>query len=91
MIELSKVLGTIPKTDWKAERTIVLCSYDAKGYDLSGSTEFVEEYIPLPSHTAVPFLNMDIGAVGLNLGLPTTPDWHHIVIDTIQKVLDDYH
>lgn len=61
LIELSKAFGKLLATGWKPKRTIVLASWDAEEYGLLGSTEFVEEYIPWLSTSAVSYLNIDVG------------------------------
>ena len=53
IVELGRAFGKLLAQGWKPKRNIVLCSWDAEEYGLVGSTEWVEEYIPWLSGTAV--------------------------------------
>ncbi|PNS19551.1 hypothetical protein CAC42_7395 [Sphaceloma murrayae] len=89
MVELSKAFGRLLATGWKPKRTIVLASWDAEEYGLVGSTEWVEEYIPWLTTSAVSYLNIDVGASGPNPDISATPDLHRIAIETMKKVVYD--
>lgn len=65
----------------------VLASWDAEEYGLLGSTEFVEEYIPWLTESAVAYLNIDIGTSGPRPGFAATPDLHTIAADVMKKVI----
>lgn len=64
IVELSKAFGKLLAQGWRPKRNIVLCSWDAEEYGLVGSTEWVEEYVPWLTDTAVSYLNIDIGTSG---------------------------
>lgn len=90
MIELSKAFGALLKTGWRPKRTIVLCSWDGEEYGMIGSTEWVEEYIPWLTTSAVSYLNIDIGVSGPNPNMAGTPDLHAVAIEAAKKVVYPY-
>ena len=52
------------KEGWRPLRTLVFASWDGEEYGLLGSTEWVEEYLPWLSGSAVAYLNVDVGTRG---------------------------
>ena len=64
MNELIRSFGIALKKGWKPLRTIVFASWDGEEYGLIGSTEWVEEYLPWLSGSAVAYLNVDVGTRG---------------------------
>ncbi|KAI1174899.1 N-acetylated-alpha-linked acidic dipeptidase-like protein 2 [Nemania sp. FL0916] len=86
IVELSKAFGKLLAQGWRPKRNIVLCSWDAEEYGLVGSTEFVEEYIPWLTDTAVSYLNIDVGATGAWPYFDGTPELHEISVDVMKKV-----
>jgi N-acetylated-alpha-linked acidic dipeptidase len=60
-------------------------------YGLLGSTEWVEEYIPWLSSSAVAYLNIDVAVSGPDPSISATPDLHDIAISTMKKILFPYH
>ncbi|CAJ2501280.1 Uu.00g041330.m01.CDS01 [Anthostomella pinea] len=86
MVELSKAFGKLLAQGWKPSRNIVLASWDAEEYGLVGSTEWVEEYIPWLTETAVSYLNIDVGASGPFPYIDATPELHTIATDVMKKV-----
>lgn len=90
IIELAKAFGALLKTGWKPRRTIVLASWDAEEYGLLGSTEWVEEYIPWLSKSAVAYLNIDVAVSGPNPDLSATPELHEIATQVMKKVVYPY-
>lgn len=87
LVELSKAFGKLLAQGWKPKRNIVLASWDAEEYGLVGSTEWVEEYIPWLTDTAVSYLNIDVGTAGPHPDISATPELHTIAIDTMKKIL----
>ncbi|KAI0817260.1 N-acetylated-alpha-linked acidic dipeptidase-like protein 2 [Xylaria sp. FL0064] len=86
IVELSKAFGKLLATGWRPKRNIVLCSWDAEEYGLVGSTEWVEEYIPWLTDTAISYLNIDVGATGAWPYFDATPELHEISVDVMKKV-----
>ncbi|KAI0191666.1 glutamate carboxypeptidase II [Xylaria flabelliformis] len=86
IVELSRAFGKLLAQGWRPRRNIVLCSWDAEEYGLVGSTEWVEEYIPWLTDTAVSYLNIDVGASGAWPYFDATPELHEISVDVMKKV-----
>lgn len=86
MVELGRALGVLLDMGWKPRRNIVLCSWDAEEYGLVGSTEWVEEYIPWITETAIAYLNIDVGASGPHPDMSASPELHALGVETMKKV-----
>ncbi|KAI1459139.1 glutamate carboxypeptidase [Annulohypoxylon moriforme] len=86
IVELAKAFGQLLTQGWRPKRNIVLASWDAEEYGLVGSTEWVEEYIPWLTDTAVSYLNIDVGASGPWPYIEATPELHTIATDVMKKV-----
>ncbi len=87
LVELSKAFGKLLAQGWRPKRNIVLASWDGEEYGLVGSTEWVEEYVPWLTETAVSYLNIDVGASGPHPDISATPELHTIAIETMKKVI----
>ncbi|KAI0378098.1 glutamate carboxypeptidase [Hypomontagnella monticulosa] len=86
IVELAKAFGKLLAQGWKPKRNIVLASWDGEEYGLVGSTEWVEEYVPWLTETAVSYLNIDVGASGPWPYIAATPELHGISTDVMKKV-----
>lgn len=86
IVELGRAFGKLLAQGWKPKRNIVLASWDAEEYGLVGSTEWVEEYIPWLTGTAVSYLNIDIAASGPHPMIAATPELHTVATDTMKKI-----
>lgn len=62
--EVIRSFGVALEKGWKPLRTIVFASWDGEEYGLIGSTEWVEEYLPWLSKSAIAYLNVDVGTRG---------------------------
>ena len=71
--EVVRTFGVALEKGWKPMRTIVFCSWDGEEAGLLGSTEWVEEYLPWLSKSAVAYLNVDVGTAGPNFGSAAAP------------------
>ncbi|KAI0397822.1 N-acetylated-alpha-linked acidic dipeptidase-like protein 2 [Xylariaceae sp. FL0594] len=86
IVELARAFGKLLETGWRPRRNIVLCSWDAEEYGLVGSTEWVEEYIPWLTDTAVSYLNVDVGVSGKWPYFDASPELHGVATDVMKKV-----
>lgn len=86
IVELARAFGKLLAQGWRPRRNIVLCSWDAEEYGLVGSTEWVEEYVPWLTETAVSYLNIDVGASGAWPYFDASPELHAISTDVMKKV-----
>jgi N-acetylated-alpha-linked acidic dipeptidase len=71
--EVIRGFGVALQAGWKPLRTIVFASWDGEEYGLVGSTEWVEEYLPWLSGSAVAYLNVDVGTKGHDFKLSAAP------------------
>lgn len=71
--EVIRTFGVALSKGWRPLRTIVFASWDGEEHSLIGSTEWVEEYLPWLSKTAVAYLNVDIGVSGPGLKASAAP------------------
>jgi N-acetylated-alpha-linked acidic dipeptidase len=58
-IELARVLGTMLREGHRPRRTVVLASWDAEEWHLTGSTEWGEQFAKELGEGAVAYLNVD--------------------------------
>ncbi|KAI0841928.1 glutamate carboxypeptidase [Hypoxylon sp. FL0890] len=86
VVELSKAFGGLLSQGWRPRRNIVLGSWDGEEYGLLGSTEWVEEYVPWLTETAVSYLNIDVGTSGPWPYFSASPELHTIAADVMKKV-----
>ena len=73
MNEVIRSFGIALKKGWKPLRTVVFASWDGEEYGLIGSTEWVEEYLPWLSKSAIAYLNVDIGTLGTAFKTSASP------------------
>ncbi|KAI9811126.1 MAG: hypothetical protein M1832_001057 [Thelocarpon impressellum] len=84
--EVVRSFGEALKHGWKPLRTVVFCSWDGEEYGLIGSTEWVEEYLPWLSKSAVAYLNVDVGTAGPNFGSAAAPLLNQAVYEASSRV-----
>ncbi|RMZ78273.1 hypothetical protein DV737_g3959, partial [Chaetothyriales sp. CBS 132003] len=86
MSEVIRSFSAAMKAGWKPFRTIVFASWDGEEYGLVGSTEWVEEYLPWLSATAVTYLNVDVGARGSQFKVSASPILNSLVYNITAAV-----
>ncbi|KAI9724283.1 MAG: hypothetical protein M1828_003707 [Chrysothrix sp. TS-e1954] len=84
--EVARGFGAAMAAGWKPLRTIVLASWDGEEYGLIGSTEWVEEYLPWLSKSAVAYLNVDVATAGPNFGVAAAPLLNKAVIEIVNQI-----
>ncbi len=72
MLEAVHGLGTLLKSGWRPQRTIIFGSWDAEEQGLIGSTEYAEQYAE-ELKNAVAYFNMDVGVAGPDFGASSVP------------------
>ena len=65
--------GIALERGWKPLRTIIFASWDGEEYGLIGSTEWVEQYLPWLSASAVAYLNVDVATRGDLFSVSASP------------------
>ena len=71
--EVVRSFGVALAQGWKPRRTLVFASWDGEEQALIGSTEWVEQYLPWLSVSALAYLNVDVAASGPKLRLGASP------------------
>ena len=84
--ELVRSFGAALELGWKPLRSIVFASWDGEEYGLIGSTEWVEEYMPWLSKTAVAYLNVDVGTKGSTFSAAASPLLNKVLYDVTDLV-----
>lgn len=84
--EVIRGVGAALKAGWKPLRTIVFASWDGEEYGLVGSTEWVEEYIPWLSGSAVSYLNVDVGVRTPHFHASAAPLLHRLLREVVSAI-----
>lgn len=79
--EVIRSFGAALSQGWKPLRTVVFASWDGEEYGLIGSTEWVEEYLPWLSASAIAYLNVDVGARGPDFSAAASPLLNHALYE----------
>ncbi|MBZ5563991.1 MAG: M28 family metallopeptidase [Acidobacteriia bacterium] len=88
MLETAHALGQLLREGFRPRRTILLGSWDAEEYTLTGSTEWGEqEEVNLRKH-AVVCLNVDAAASGQDFSVSAVPALLPAIIEATQAVTD---
>ena len=64
LLELARALGQLVREGWRPRRTLVLASWDAEEFALTGSTEWGEEHLSALREGLVVYLNVDSSTSG---------------------------
>jgi N-acetylated-alpha-linked acidic dipeptidase len=64
MLEEAKSIGSLLRTGWRPQRTIIYCAWDGEEPGLLGSTEWVEEHEKELKEKAVVYINSDANGRG---------------------------
>ncbi|KAL1305686.1 hypothetical protein AAFC00_007279 [Neodothiora populina] len=84
--EVVRSFGAALSKGWKPQRTIVFGSWDGEEYGLVGSTEWVEDFLPWLSHSAVAYLNVDVGTRGTKFSASAAPVLNKALIEITKEV-----
>jgi N-acetylated-alpha-linked acidic dipeptidase len=88
MLETARALGQLVREGFEPRRTILLGSWDAEEYTLTGSTEWGEQEDERLRKKAVVCLNVDASTSGENFTVSTVPALLPAIIEAAQAVLD---
>jgi N-acetylated-alpha-linked acidic dipeptidase len=88
MLETARALGQLLKEGFRPRRTILLGSWDAEEYTLTGSTEWGEEFADQLHENGVVCLNVDASTSGKDFTVSTVPAMLPAIIEATQAVRD---
>jgi N-acetylated-alpha-linked acidic dipeptidase len=88
MLETARALGQLVKHGFRPRRTILLGSWDAEEYTLTGSTEWGEQFADDLRKNGVICLNVDASTSGQDFTVSMVPSLLPAVIEAAQVVRD---
>jgi len=88
MLELARALGALVKEGWRPRRTIMLASWDAEEFALTGSTEWGEEHLDDLRRNLVAYLNVDIATSGRNFSASASATLAPLVEEVLRDTSD---
>lgn len=88
MLELTRALGKLAKEGHRPKRTIIICSWDAEEYTLTGSTEWAEQWADKLRKDGVVYINVDSACSGPNFRATAMPSLKDLLPSIAQEVID---
>jgi len=88
MLGLAQNLGQLVKDGYRPKRSIVLCSWDAEEYTLTGSTEWAEQYADKLKKAGVAYINVDSAASGPHFEAVAMPSLGDFMLQITREVPD---
>ena len=87
-LELARVLGGMARAGNRPRRTIVLASWDAEEWHLTGSTEWGEEFADDLQRNGIAYLNVDGSTSGSEFTAGTVASMNRFVVEVARDVRD---
>jgi len=87
-LELARGLGKLLREGHRPRRTIVLASWDAEEWHLTGSTEWGEQFARELGAGAVAYLNVDGSTSGPEFEVGSVASLNRLVVETVRDVID---
>jgi N-acetylated-alpha-linked acidic dipeptidase len=88
MLEVIRIFGLLKAQGWRPLRNIIFASWDAKQYNMIGSTEFVEDRMDQIRKAGVAYLNIDTGVSGPDFHASASPLFRRALSRVIDRVSD---
>ena len=85
--EIVRGFGEALEKGWKPRRTLIFARWDSEEYGMTGSTEWVEQYLPWLSGAGVAYLNSDPGVTGSEFHANAAPLVDHVILRSANDVL----
>ena len=86
MLEMARVFGKMMEFGWRPQRTIVFASWDAKEYNLIGSTEFVEHAGESLRDDVIAYINLDAAVTGHDFRAAGSPALGYALSRALSRV-----
>lgn len=87
-MELARTLGQLAREGHRPKRSVVLASWDAEEWHLTGSTEWGEQLARELSGSAVAYLNVDGSTSGPNFAAGAVATLNPLIVETARDVAD---
>ncbi len=88
LLELARVLGTLLRQGQRPRRSLVLASWDAEEWHLTGSTEWGEELAEALDAAAVAYLNVDSATSGADFEVSAVASLDPLIESVARDVID---
>lgn len=88
LMELARALGEAARAGFRPRRTVILASWDAEEFTLTGSTEWGEDNKEWLDKRLVAYLNVDSSASGRNFSVQGVPSLIPIIHQALKEVED---
>jgi N-acetylated-alpha-linked acidic dipeptidase len=87
-MELARTLGRLAREGHRPKRSIVLASWDAEEWHLTGSTEWGEQFARALGASAVAYINVDGSVSGPDFGVSAVASLNPLIVETARDVAD---
>jgi N-acetylated-alpha-linked acidic dipeptidase len=88
LMELARALGEAKRAGFTPRRTVILASWDAEEFTLTGSTEWGEDNRGWLSKGLIAYLNVDSSASGRNFSIQGVPSLIPLIHQALKDVED---
>jgi N-acetylated-alpha-linked acidic dipeptidase len=88
LLEAARVLGQLARAGERPRRTLVLASWDAEEWHLTGSTEWGEQFAGELGKGAVAYLNVDSSTSGPDLEVSAVASLNPTILEVARDVVD---
>jgi len=86
LLTMAEALGAAAEQGCRPRRSIMVAHWDAEEYGIIGSTEWVEEYLPELTASAIAYINADSAVSGPNFNSSSSPSLKQPILDSIKSV-----
>jgi N-acetylated-alpha-linked acidic dipeptidase len=87
-MELARVLGRLAREGHRPKRSVVLASWDAEEWHLTGSTEWGEQFARELGQSAIAYLNVDGSTSGSDFEAGAVATLNPLIVETARDVAD---
>lgn len=88
LLETARVLGKLAQSGHRPRRTLVLASWDAEEWHLTGSTEWGEHFADQLGKNAIAYLNVDSSTSGPDLAVGAVASLNSVIESVARDVID---
>jgi N-acetylated-alpha-linked acidic dipeptidase len=88
LLEVARILGTLARQGQRPRRTLVLASWDAEEWHLTGSTEWGEHFAEALDRSAVAYLNVDASTSGPDFEASAVASLNPLIESVARDVID---
>ena len=82
------IFAELVQAGWRPLRTIQFASWDGHGYNLIGSTEWVEDHLEELRRDGVAYLNLDVAVSGTEFRASASPLFQRLLLRALDRTVD---